>query len=151
MATKPKIGRPSTLTKKMVFDVADRLVAENRAVSPYAIRTETGTGSLPVIADYLDEWRAARPALSPESRVPTEVRDALMRVWVSAEIAAEERSKPVRDAAFAERDAALKSYVEIKRECADLTARVAVLETSLAKSTQTLNLVLHGKFKPAKK
>ena len=86
-----------TITDDLVAEIADRMADEGQKVSPMAIWSEVHTGSVVAVAASLRKWReerapraqqvVERPAL-PETVTDT-MRDALERLWTSAQDEAE--------------------------------------------------------------
>ncbi|HEY4804639.1 MAG TPA: DNA-binding protein [Paraburkholderia sp.] len=86
-----------TITDELVAEIADRMADEGQKVSPMAIWSEVHTGSVVAVAASLRKWReeraprvpqaVERPAL-PETVTDT-MRDALERLWTSAQDEAE--------------------------------------------------------------
>ncbi|WP_395071027.1 DNA-binding protein [Paraburkholderia silvatlantica] len=85
------------ITDELVAEIANRMADEGQKVSPMAIWSEVHTGSVVAVAASLRKWReeraprlqqvVERPAL-PET-VTVTMRDALDRLWTSAQDEAE--------------------------------------------------------------
>ncbi|MEX3818593.1 DNA-binding protein [Paraburkholderia sp. BR14262] len=86
-----------TITDELVAEIAERMADEGQKVSPMAIWSEVHTGSVVAVAASLRKWReeraprvqqvVERPGL-PET-VTVTMRDALDRLWTSAQDEAE--------------------------------------------------------------
>ena len=113
-----------TITDERVAAIADRMVDEDKRVSPVAIWKELEGGSLVAIVEALQRWREARAASTPDLQVqsglPTGVAETIMsaadRIWTASQDEAEkafnQRLSALSqhlDAALSERDEASPS------------------------------------------
>jgi chromosome segregation ATPase len=126
-----------TTMDEQIAEIANRMADEGQKVSPLAIWSEVHTGSVVAVAAALRKWRETRapqvpqvgerPAL-PEA-VTDSMRDALDRLWTSAQDEAEQ--------AVAQRLASMRQRVEdasIERDDALAELQITVEELDALQS-----------------
>ncbi|WCM22834.1 DNA-binding protein [Paraburkholderia bryophila] len=141
-----------TITDERVAAIADRMVDEDKRVSPVAIWKELEGGSLVAIVEALQRWREARLPSTPDSQVqsglPTGVAETIMsaadRIWTASQDEAEkafnQRLSALSqhlDAALSERDEAFAEYQKTIEEVEAGRERLAAQTRALAASEDT--------------
>ncbi|MFM0643698.1 DNA-binding protein [Paraburkholderia bryophila] len=141
-----------TITDERVAAIADRMVDEDKRVSPVAIWKELEGGSLVAIVEALQRWREARvpstPDLQVQSGLPTGVAETIMsaadRIWSASQDEAEkafnQRLSALSehlDAALSERDEAFAEYQKTIEEVEAGRERLAAQTRALAASEDT--------------
>lgn len=141
-----------TITDERVAAIADRMVDEDKRVSPVAIWKELEGGSLVAIVEALQRWREARlpstPDLQVQSGLPTGVAETIMsaadRIWTASQDEAEKAFNQRLgalsehlDAALSERDEAFAEYQKAIEEVEAGRERLAAQTRALAASEDT--------------
>jgi chromosome segregation ATPase len=86
-----------TITDELVAEIANRMADEGQKVSPAAVWSEVHTGSVVAVSAALRKWRETRASRAPQvverpalpETVTSTMRDALDRLWTSAQDEAE--------------------------------------------------------------
>ena len=86
-----------TITDELVAEIANRMADEGQKVSPAAVWSEVHTGSVVAVSAALRKWRETRASRTPQvverpplpDTVTNTMRDALDRLWTSAQDEAE--------------------------------------------------------------
>ena len=88
------MGRQAMHTQEQVFAVADQMAANGQEVTPTALRTALGGGSLTTIYKHLDAWQTSKKDVPVQAvfEMPEPVKVAFNGAW---QVAANEAAKEV--------------------------------------------------------
>src|SRR5271155_1756688 len=81
------LGRKAMVTEKEVFDAADTLVAEGKAISAATLLAAVGGGSFTTIYKHLAAWHASKPAghaAQTTGEMPDAAKSAFAVAWRTA-------------------------------------------------------------------
>lgn len=108
------MGRIAAHTDAEVFEVADRLLAEGKDVTPTALREALGRGSFSTLGRHIEAWRQqTRSAAAPVViEMPQSVQAAFAACWQAAASEAGKEIATVREKADADVQAAQRRLAE---------------------------------------
>lgn len=144
------MARRPVVDREELFEAANRLQAEGKAVTALSLLEAVGGGSLTTIYKYLNEWESSRPtasAVTGNNEVPAAVTAAFVSTWKVAAAEAAKEVQAAKEKAAEEVEAAQKQFAgaleaieKLEKEgeadaqqIESLKERVAQLEASLQK------------------
>ncbi len=151
------------VTRRQVFEAADRLVENGLSPTVATVRGDIGKGSFTTINQHLSEWKALKWKTEGEVGVPAPVeakaRELLASLWALASREANESIDKIREAALgdvaeiqvqledatrvseargAERDALVRELAQVQARNEELYQQVVDLAEALAAATARL-------------
>lgn len=135
------MGRTALHTQEQVFEVANRLAASGQEVTPTALRTALGGGSLTTIYKHLDAWQTSKKdtPVPVVFEMPDSVKVAFSACWQTAANEAAKEVAGVREKADIEvkavtrrLDEAIGSIAQLEAEADADAGRIEELESQLA-------------------
>ncbi len=126
------------VTRRQVFDAADRLAESGLSPTVVTVRGDLGKGSFTTINQHLSEWKALKWKLDGETQIPplveAKARELLGSLWVLASHEANQSIDRIREAALGDVAELQGQLEEVLRRNEVLTAEREVLLAKLARA-----------------
>lgn len=137
------MGRIAAHTQEQVFEVADKLAAEGKEVTPTSLREVLGRGSFSTLGKHIDAWQEARKTAPVPVVIdmPESVKAAFAQCWQAAAAEAGKEIAAIREKADAEIKGTKRrldeALAEVERLEEDANTDAAALESAQASLAQT--------------